>query len=147
MVGSAAPILVALVVSMMALPAQARVPRDVAAALDAWTVAVTSGDVERIASLMAPGDTLEIQSGLAAAETLTPEALRARLLAGEANRLGLSKALNLPVDKGFRRRGNEYTAAARDCPEVEWTFVRVPVHDGKRSRARLIRIRRVFLDC
>ncbi len=139
--------LLALLVRMVALPAGAKPPRDVALALEAWTTAVQSGDATRIAGLMAPGDTLEITSGLAPTETLTPETLRVRLLAGEANRLGLASALNLPLARGIRKRGNEYSAAARDCPEVEWIFVRVPAQGGHPSRVRLARIRRVFLEC
>ncbi|MBT9560177.1 MAG: hypothetical protein IV100_29380 [Myxococcales bacterium] len=139
--------LLALLVLMVALPARAKPPREVASALAAWTAAVQSGDATRLVGLMAPGDTLEITSGLTPPETLTAESLRARLLAGEANRLGLASALNLPLARGIRKRGKEYSAAARDCPEVEWIFVRVPAQGGQPSRVRLARIRRVFLEC
>ncbi len=131
-----------IVLLFLASIARAGAPASVTVELSRWRAAVKTERAVTLAALVPVGETIEITSGNREPLTLDRDALRAHLDAGESDTLGLSTHLLLPAARDLRRVGARYEARHRRCPEVVWVFER-----RSNGRARLVAIRRVFLEC
>ena len=120
-------------------------PEQVVRELGLWRQAVASEDPARIAGRMIKGQRIvfkQVGAGDKPSLSLDRDALRQRLVAGQADALGLSRSLLLPRPQDLKPEAEgRWVATDARCPEVRWFFEKHGV------RWRLAQVERHLLGC